>query len=199
MRYLLISVLLFISMTTVGGVYRWVDANGQIHFSDKPHRGAEQIQLKQTSVYTPPDSVTNEEKPNGADEPPAAEPEQTGENTGTAYESIAIVSPEKNQVVRSSDGTVNISIDLRPGLQEGHKIRVFLNGTQAAEDLAATQITLQDMDRGTHSLEVGAVTDQGEVLIRSGSINFHMLRVAEPRKAPFEGNADPQAATSPAN
>ena len=189
MRNLLLPILLICSTTTVAGVYRWIDANGQIHFSDKPHRGAEQIQLKQTSVYTPPESLAGGEQDN-AEEPATAEPEQQDDNAGPAYESIEIVSPEKNQVVRSSDGTVNISIDLRPGLQEGHKIRVFLNGTQTAEDLAATQITLQDMDRGTHSLEVGAVTEQGEVLIRSGAINFHMLRLAEPRKAPFEGNSD---------
>jgi len=184
---LLILLLIASSGVATAGVYRWVDDNGQIHFSDKPQAGAKQIKLKATSVYTPPvqneseaDSQVEQEVRVDADENPAVPVD---------YEVISIVGPENNQVVRSSEGTVDVSVELRPGLQSGHKIRVYLNGTQASQDLETTQITLQDMDRGTHSLEVSVIDEKNRELKRSSAVTFHMIRLAEPRTAPFGGSA----------
>lgn len=185
---IVIIVLLAGSGFATAGVYRWVDENGQIHFSDKAKAGAEQIKLKETSVYTPPAEID----PDAADQTkPDAGAADANINPDTVleYEVISVVSPENNQVVRSTEGTVDISVELRPGLQPGHKIRVYLNGTQAAQDLETTQITLQNMDRGTHSLEVAVIDDKNNELKRSGAVSFHMLRLAEPRTAPFGGSA----------
>ncbi len=35
-----------LSTFSVAGVYKWTDANGKIHFSDKPHKNAAQITIK---------------------------------------------------------------------------------------------------------------------------------------------------------
>jgi len=188
MRRLLILLLLVGSGYATAGVYRWIDDSGNVHFSDKPRVGAEQIKLRETSVYTPP-----------ANADPAQADSQAGEKVEVDvapsstvvqdYEVIAIASPENNQVTRSNEGTLDISVELRPGLQPGHKIRIYLNGTQAAQDLDTTQITLQNMDRGTHSLEVSVIDEKERELKRSDAVSFHMLRLAEPRTAPFGGSA----------
>jgi hypothetical protein len=169
------------------GVYRWIDENGQIHFSDKAAAGAEQIKLKETSVYTPP---AESESGEGSQADRKARVDVNGSPGATLdYEAISIVSPENNQVVRSNEGSMDVSVELRPGLQPGHKIRIYLDRTQAAEDLDTTQITLQNMDRGTHSLEVSVIDEQNNELKRSNAVNFHMLRLAEPRTSPFGGGA----------
>ena len=187
MRKLLIFFLLASTGYATAGVYRWIDKNGQIHFSDKPQAGAEQIKLRETSVYTPP---TEKEREAGSQAEPKERVNVKEKSSAAAgYEAISIVSPENNQVVRSSEGTVDISVELRPGLQPGHKIRVYLNGTPASQDLETTQITLQDMDRGTHSLEVSVIDEKNRELKRSSAVSFHMLRLAEPRTAPFGGSA----------
>lgn len=181
----LILILLLASGYTTAGVYRWVDENGQPHFSDQPRSGAVQIELKETSIYTPPSAGEN-------DTNPPTEPEQNKEEKAADaidYTSIAVVSPENNQVVRSEGGALDISIELQPGLQPGHKIRVYLDGNPAAQDLDATQITLQNTDRGTHSLAVGVIDENNKELKRSSAVSFHMIRLAEPRTAPFEGKA----------
>jgi len=185
MHKTLILTLALVSCYATAGVYRWVDENGQAHFSDQPRSGAVQIKLKETSVYTPP-SLEDTESSSQTEQQDNAE-EKTGEVI--EYESIAVVSPENNQVVRSEGGALDISVELRPGLQPGHKIRVYLDGNQAAQDLDATQITLQNTDRGTHSIAVGVIDENNKELKRSGAVSFHMIRLAEPRTAPFEGKA----------
>jgi len=35
-------------------VYRWVDENGVVHFSDQPHENAEKVQLKAPQTYSAP-------------------------------------------------------------------------------------------------------------------------------------------------
>ena len=181
-------ILLTGSGIAAAGVYRWVDENGQIHFSDKAQAGAEQIKLKETSIYTPP-AENNSGAADQTEQTKGTVDANTAPKAVVDYEVISVVSPENNQVVRSTEGTVDISVELRPGLQQGHKIRVYLNGTKAAQDLETTQITLQNMDRGTHSLEVSVIDEKNNELKRSSAVSFHMLRLAEPRTAPFGGGA----------
>lgn len=180
MRTLLLIALITASVSAVATVYRWVDADGQVHFSDQPVTGAKKITLRESTIYSAPvlpETVTDTAVGGGG-----------GEQKPFAYETLSVVNPEADQPIRSNEGQVNISIELQPGLQPGHKIRVYLDGTQAAEDLATTQISLQEVDRGTHSLEVGVIDESGKELKRSGAVSFHLLRVAAPRVGPFGGS-----------
>lgn len=164
----------------LSGVYQWVDDQGQVHFSDQPVSGAKEIQLRESTVYTPPSLPDST----------AGSPSNDGDNeqgVAGAYDSIAIVSPSPDEPIRSNEGQVNISVELIPGLRAGHKIRVYLDGTQASDDLDSTQISLQEVDRGTHTLGVGVVDANGEELKRSETISFHLLRIAAPKVQPFGG------------
>lgn len=180
MRILLLIILITASVSVAAPVYRWVDADGQVHFSDQPVTGAKKITLRESTIYSAPVSP---ETVAGSAAGGEAE-----DDTPFAYETIAIVNPETDQAIRSNEGQVNVSIELQPGLQPGHKIRVYLDGTQASDDLATTQISLQEVDRGTHSLEVGVIDDKGLELKRSDAVSFHVLRIAAPRVGPFGGS-----------
>jgi len=98
---------------------------------------------------------------------------------------MTITSPAEDEAIRSNPGTVDVAVDLEPALFKGHKVRIYLDGTAAPEELAATTITLQNVDRGTHTLQASVVDAQGREQIRSPAITFHMLRVAAPRVGPF--------------
>jgi len=186
MRNLLLLFLITCTGYATAGVYRWIDENGQINFSDKLQAGAEQIELKETSVYTPP--VGSEPEEDSQTEQDEQTDEKKSDDAPVGYELISIALPENNQVLRSNEGNADISVELRPGLQPGHKIRIYLDGSPTANDLDTTQITLQNTDRGTHSLEVSVIDENGKELIRSSAVSFHMLRLAEPSTAPFGGN-----------
>jgi len=63
----LLPLFLIVCISTVAqaaGVYRWVDNDGQIHYSDHPTNGSESVELRESSVYTPrelPDISQDEE------------------------------------------------------------------------------------------------------------------------------------------
>ena len=183
MRTLTALLLSLLLLPAQAAVYRWVDPTGQVHFSDQPTPGSERIELRESSVYSPaqppPAQTTGEGPADAAGEPPKP----------VKYTRIDVVSPEEDEALRSNEGEVSISLELRPGLAPEHKIRLFLDGTPAGEDLPTTQITLQNVDRGTHSLEAAVVDAGGAELLRSDAVTFHLLRAAVggPRAAPAGG------------
>ena len=60
----------------------------------------------------------------------------------------------------------------------GPDIRIYLDGNKASGELPTTQVTLQNVERGTHSLAVAVVDATGRELIRSPASNFHLRRLA---------------------
>ena len=173
----LLPLFLIVCISTVAqaaSVYRWVDNDGQIHYSDRQTNGSESVELRESSVYTPlelPD-ISQDEEAADTDEEEGLEGEESG------YESLRVVVPENDESVRSNEGQVRVSIELQPGLAEGHKIRLYLDGSKASGELPTTQVTLQNVERGTHSLAVAVVDATDRELIRSPATTFHLKRLA---------------------
>lgn len=67
-------------------VYKWTDANGQVHFGDKPQNaGAEQVEVKIQNAISPPDDQTAEA---AAEEPARAQQQTPLEKARAAAESM---------------------------------------------------------------------------------------------------------------
>jgi len=195
-KLLLLFLIVCISaVAQAASVYRWVDGDGQIHYSDHPVDGSETVELRESSVYTPrelpePDQDEEVEGPDEEVEAPdeeAGAPDEEagapgeGEGLGAeepVYESLRVVVPDNDETVRSNEGEVRVSIELQPGLAQGHKIRIYLDGNKASGELPTTQVTLQNVERGTHSLAVAVVDATGGELIRSPANTFHLRRLA---------------------
>ena len=191
----LLPLFLIVCISTVAqaaSVYRWVDSDGQIHYSDQPMAGSEAVELRDSSVYTPrelPDTSQQEEETEVVDATeegagPAGEEEGLeglegleGEEVVT-YESLRVVIPDNGETVRSNEGEVRVSMELQPGLAQGHKIRIYLDDNKASGELPTTQVTLQNVERGTHTLAVAVVDATGRELIRSPANTFHLRRLA---------------------
>jgi len=176
---ILTFVLLMVGLSSVlAGVYRWVDPTGQVHYSDQPGVGAKEVELREATVYTPVQPInapTTSGSGAGQDKPADT----------VSYQSMTITAPADDEAIRSNEGMVSVTVALEPVLFKGHKIRVYLDGTPASGELATTSITLQNVDRGTHTLQASVIDAQGKELIRAPSVTFHMLRIAPPRAAPF--------------
>ena len=191
MKKTLFLVLMLGAVPLSAAVYKWVDGGGQVHYSDLPSQGATEVELPESMVYTPPDYSAGED---GA----AAD---SGEATsGGPYKSIAVVQPTNDETLRSNEGNVAVSIEISPGLAEGNKFRIYLDGNQVPDELSSPQITLQNLDRGTHSLEVAVVNGDGQELLRSAPVTFHLRRFTQllpprvkpehPIELPPEGDDD---------
>lgn len=161
-------ILLLGAVPAVADVYRWVDEQGGVHFSDTPRAGAERIELKPTTIYTPRPVQTSPAPVAGA---PAGQPVGSG-----GYPDLQIVSPQNDEVVRSNDGRVKVQIRIGKSLRPGDRVRVFMDGLEVASGLSATSLVLTDVDRGTHKLAFSVFSAGSVELARSAEVVFHLQK-----------------------
>ncbi len=77
--------------------------------------------------------------------------------------------------MRSNNGDVTIGMRLDPALHSKHAIVVSLDG-QAIGKGSRTSLTLQNLPRGTHTVQAAVVDAEGQELTRTESVSFHVLR-----------------------
>lgn len=167
-RLLLLLLLLGPAGPGLAAVYKWVDEQGNVVYSDQPRPGAEQVKVPPVSTYPAPPLPP---RTAGADAPKAPAP---------AYTQVSIVQPSHDSTVRNNAGVVVISALLEPPLRSdlGHQIVLSMDGEPVGEPGPTTAIQLSNVDRGTHTLQVSVVDDAGEVLASSEPSTFHMRRVS---------------------
>jgi len=175
-RLLLLLLMLGPAGHGLAAVYKWVDEQGNVIYSDQPRPGAEQLKVPPVPTYSAPPLPP---RSSGAGAPKAEAP---------AYTHVSIVQPSHDSTVRNNAGVVVISALLEPPLRTdlGHKIVLSMDGTPIGEPGPSTAIQLSNVDRGTHTLQVSVVDDAGKVLVTSDPSTFHMRRVSilHPKPAP---------------
>ena len=162
-----IFVLLGLLATTAvtADVWRWVDDEGVVHFSDTPREGAELVDVSESSRSTGA-RVHRDTAPNSSDD--AA----TTTEQAFKYESLSISSPGADETLWNIEGTLNVSLALSPGLQTGHQVRVYFNGE--ARMVNSTSFTLDEVHRGAHNIQAEVLDATGRLMIRSTSNRFYV-------------------------
>ncbi|MCP3671109.1 MAG: DUF4124 domain-containing protein [Gammaproteobacteria bacterium] len=169
MRILFLIVLMLLCFSSVAGIYKYVDANGKVHYSGKKQNGSEEVNLPPTSTYSAPaftrEAVNEEENED--------KPEKKQD-----YTAISIVQPKINEALRSNNGNVQVMIDLKPGLATGDTITIYIDGKELIKNSVQTSITFNNLDRGSHTLKATVFNKDGIAVISSKSIIFHLLRAS---------------------
>ena len=180
MKKILLILSLLFTLTAQAAVYKWVDENGTIHFSDQPQPGAEQIELSEPTVYS------TQERYRPAYRPPSA----TGADSASkGYEALTITSPSDGTTVRSNNGRVMVTLDLSPNLRSGNKFRVYMDGKEVSSGLITSSLQLLNVDRGSHTLYAVVVNGSGKELIRSNTVTFHLQRIV-PQKSSDDSDSN---------
>ena len=151
--------------TVLAQAYRWVDDDGIVHYSDIPREGAERIEL-------PSDNrVTRRQRPR-----PAAPARPAGDQQAAPaafnYESITFASPAAEETLWNIEGVLNVNVALRPGLQDGHQIRVYFDGNERM--VTGTSFQIEEVYRGVHNLQAEVVDATGKLMIRSVTNRFYV-------------------------
>ena len=154
-------------------IYRTVDEEGNVVFTDVPPREdqtSEQIVVETANSFLSEEAVGPQQQWLEAEE---GEAEESAFN----YRSLVIVSPQDDEPVRENAGNLTVVAVASPELRRGHRMRVLVDGRLLQEG-GQSDFTLENVDRGTHSLSTEIIDQSGIVLIRSESSSFHMLRFA---------------------
>ncbi len=160
---------LSLSLSAASKVYKKVNPDGSVEYSDVPlDDAAEPIKLKPLqSITLSPLAPTQASQPAS----PAAKPFK--------YERIRIVSPQDDEGIRSNNGDFTAKGELLPSLQSDleHHIQWLLDGREVPDAKGLT-LTLKNVDRGTHRLQLRVIDFGGKVVIETPTISFHILRVS---------------------
>jgi hypothetical protein len=163
-KWLFLLFCLFLS-SAPADVYKWVDEDGNIHYSDRsPQDGAEAMELPKGMYYTPPPLPTR-----SADRADAEQPEQEG------YGELVITQPEMNETIRNNEGLVRVVYNLEPGLVAGDQFKLILDGQELQDRVTDTSVVLNNIERGSHTLKV-QVVNGGVVMATSQSVVFHLRK-----------------------
>jgi len=159
-----VSLLALSGMALAAVTYRWVDAQGVVHYSDQPHPGAEVIQL--TGAQTYHGTAPGPAPAAAPDAPPAA----------AAYQSCAITQPAAEASLYAPD-TVEVLLQLSPALRAGDQVSVTADGT-VLQPLSADGLNYQvsQPERGTHSLSATVRSSDGTVVCSSPAVTFYVQR-----------------------
>lgn len=169
MRWMWIVLLLVMSAGAVASeMWRWVDANGIVHYSDRPHPGAERVELGSVQSFTAPVIPPSRRE----------EPQQEGE-PAPLYSRLSIVSPSEGETLWNIGGELNVQIAVEPRLASGHQLRIFLDDSQVeGVPQGATQFTLGEVFRGERRLRASIVDARGRELVSSETITFYIQQTS---------------------
>lgn len=155
LKILLISAL--VSTYAVSAeLYRGVDSEGNVIYSDTPFEDAEK--------YSPP-PISVMDAPKAASKKKVVEEEKPAEFKYTKFD---IESPENEQTIRN-DPDVKVSVNLVPELnfEAGHSIWLFIDGQPVVKNGQDTSFYIGRVDRGAHKLQAQVRDTSGKIIVRS--------------------------------
>lgn len=147
-------------------VYKWVDEDGKVHYSDEPKSGAKVLELKpktQNQIKLPPPVVLNQSD------------EKESKSKPVNY-ALSIQSPEQDATIRNNQGTISVVSKIEPKLMKSHFLVLFMDDVRVSEPQAKGVFELNNIDRGAHTLMVKAIDQNGKVLASSQAKQVYLHR-----------------------
>ncbi len=138
-------------------IYKVVNEDGTITFSDRPLPGSEELEI------TVPTSNVRTNVPT----PPALNVYQ--KNDKTEYK-IEILSPEKDATIRSNTGEVNIVASIKPN--RAGLYQLSLNG-QTVESPTG-KFYIKKLPRGAYTYNINFLDNSGKVIASSETRNLYL-------------------------
>ena len=146
-------------------VYKWVDEQGVIHYSDQPHANAEKVRVKDPQTYresAPQDTAA-------AGTPTAA---------AAVYRGCAVVQPSNDESFANPE-SITVVVQTDPALRGGDQVFVSLDG-QPLNDGRPTgsQFTISPVDRGQHTLQAVVKDADGALMCQAPPIVYNVQQAS---------------------
>ncbi len=157
-------------------VYRWVDKNGVVHYSDQPHQNAKEVKLGSATVL--PFKVSGADQPETAPRPATASP--------PSYQ-VKILAPAPGTTIWPVNYKIHAQVRVTPPLGGGALLKYELDGKTMGKPTHSTSVELKPVYRGTHTLTVSVLGPKGNA-VATGSSKFYarqhsLLHPGRPRRS----------------
>jgi len=145
-------------------IFKSVDKHGKVTFTDRPAPSDKNSAVELPSLNTQPPIQTTR----------TASPRATEQDAPTYL--IQIMTPSEQGQIPMGQHQVPVSLQLTPQLSANHRVQLYLDGQPIGPPSHGTQLTLDNLHRGEHTLQAAVVDQQGKELNRSTSVLFYVQR-----------------------
>ena len=170
--------LLSASSLYASGVYRVIDENGEVTFTDSPPANvkAETVDLPATNIASP--SI-----------PPKKEGKDGDENTDeeVAYTSARLIQPKNKATIPPGQLEVTVQIELKPSLQSGHLVQLYIDGQKQGSPSASKTFTVTSLNRGQHRVYAKIIGADKKSRTTTQTVTFHVKQHSSNNKAKSGG------------
>jgi len=185
---LLLFSIIFFTSPCFSDVYKWVDDDGNVHYTNKPRKNATKVDLPPSTTYTAANAKNKKDSTTENTETTKktvkvnkqAEKEKTATvDDKPEYDVIEIIEPEENKTIRNDQGEVVVKISLSPTLGEGHIRQLILDNAALPKIiLPANSATLSGLERGKHQFVLEIKDAKGKVIGKSTPRKFVLRKAA---------------------
>ncbi len=190
-RLALILIFTAASLGASGQIFRTVDANGNVVFTDVAP--VDRTGQTQSTEVTVPQVNTVP-----AVRAPAPQANSTSAATSRGYYTqLRVVSPANDATIRDNAGNVRIEFSIAPQLRSDHTLLLLLDGSPMQIAAVNGVFELANVDRGTRTARARVVDRAGSVIIESDPTTFHLMRVAGATTVPIAPPRPPTVPTVP--
>lgn len=165
LKYFLLAFILN-SSTISAGLYKGLDEEGNVTYSDKPFENSEQ--------FTPP-ALTIVDAPKVPPKKEVAEEKEEKKAEETKYTKLSISAPVNDQTIWNEPDLM-VSLKLTPTLNiaEGHTTWLLMDGKPIVKNSQSLLLQIGRSDRGQHTLQAQVRNKKGKIIKRSKPVIIHI-------------------------
>lgn len=151
------------SLAVASEVYRYVDKNGVVHYTDQPpNKTAKPVALPPLQVIGPTEQI---------DLPPPS----PSDVSAAPRLGVSIASPSPEETFRGDDRQLPVTVRLDQQLPTGYGLLYLLDGRpQNVKATRQPRFVLQNVERGEHLVSVAVVNAAGREVARTAPVIVHM-------------------------
>ena len=177
-KLFLILLMFLLAMTAsplLAQVYKIVDEDGNVTYTDKPPAdGSKPIELRPISVIEAPVYATAPETDEKSAEGEAGK-EMSLRYLRKNYKDFAIIAPQSEEAVWHPEGPISVAWTVGYKLQEGMQVSVFVDGSLQATT-SDQIIPVSGLERGEHTVKAELKDAKNRLIASAEPVTFFIRR-----------------------
>ncbi|MCV2883737.1 DUF4124 domain-containing protein [Aestuariibacter sp. AA17] len=171
MRTIVLCMLLVISFCASSKIYKVVNEDGTVVYTDKFQAGAEEMTMSSTSTNT----VSSLNTPSNSPTLSTTSSTKKQERKRPNY-SLSILQPANEATIRDNNGAFHVVAELTP-LVAG-RFQLFIDG-ELIQTQPNPRFSLQGIERGEHQLQVKFKHSSGKILASSPPVVIYLHQASK--------------------
>jgi hypothetical protein len=144
-------------------VYKWVDENGVVHYSDQPHPNAQKLQIEGVQTYSSKSAAVR-----------APAESETQAEAASSYRGCAIAQPLDQQNLVNAQ-SVFIRVQTDPVIRRGDQVFISMDGQVLNGGLATgMSFNVSPLERGSHTVQAQVKDTNGQTLCQTPAVTFYV-------------------------